>query len=244
MGEEDPKKAKLVEKLAGIKDVDHSDIGQYIIKSNFCDDERVRELLGEKDVLVPAGILETPAIKKEADVLLKDIRDFLTKLYHDTAIEEKKPKEKQEPSSNDIFVGSLSEAPKKPKARKKEDFQEEEDEPIRKNRPGQRARRMLWEQKYGQSANHLASMESEKIEKKKYPKKTFAKNSERFDDSWDRKKEPIKIQVENRTKQPVITKHKATEDIHPSWAAKLQQKQRLLQAASSEPAKIVFEDSD
>ena len=92
---------------------------------------------------------------------------------------------------------------------------------IQKNRPGQRARQMKWEQKYGSNAKHL--------------------KKQQLHPSWEaRKNQKVasfqgKKVVFDETMAPLETDH-------PSWIAKRKQKelQAQIMHQSAKPTKIVF----
>ena len=209
---EAPKKQRHYEKLAEIKKLDHNDLGEYFLRRIISEHQQLCELVDRSPVEIPANMLaslETPAIKREVETEAIQLRDFIHKLYHSGKAE------LPEEQDNDIFVGLLSEKPRKRKAVPKVI------EKPRKNRLGQRARRQMWELKYGSKANHVANTVFEGQKKERPERKIFA----------DKK----------LTKSPVAD-HPF--DLHPSWAAKIAQKQRMQELCGSAPQKIVFEESD
>ena len=134
-----------------------------------------------------------------------------------------------------------------------------EEKPQRKNRRSQRARRAIWEKKYGKNANHVKKRKEE--EKAERDAKIFNKgkrdggwkgrqqennnkrdNNRRFDNN---NKNNHKFSYDNNNnnsndkKQP--PQHKK---LHPSWEAKRLQKEKEAQQAlpAAQPTKIVFDD--
>ena len=156
------------------------------------------------------------------------MKTFLQKIYHDAPKDAVLPKVKSSQPSDDsssIFITSLNEEkrPKQPKRKHPDFYSDNSDEedtafPVhkKKNRPGQRARRELWEKQYGENAKHVKKLKEER------PKKLVPK------------------QMAQTERKPMKTTE-SVKDLHPSWAAKLQQKQKLT-AAIAETSRIVFED--
>lgn len=83
--------------------------------------------------------------------------------------------------------------------------------PERKNRRGQRARRKIWEMKYGNRAKHVIK-EKQEFEKKKQMKE--ARQQQRADKQQ-------KFQQQKQQKVELNNK-----PLHPSWEAKLKQKEQ------------------
>lgn len=91
------------------------------------------------------------------------------------------------------------------------------EEPLRKNRPGQRARQKMWETKFGASAKHLARQAA--------TTKRFPTSSRQPPDS--NRRPPV-------TPSPAMS----TENLHPSWVAKKKLKDAM--HAKPQGEKIVF----
>ncbi|ORY91304.1 hypothetical protein BCR43DRAFT_103548 [Syncephalastrum racemosum] len=122
-----------------------------------------------------------------------------------------------------MFVGSLNQEskPRKKTASKKDstdwidpNFDAIYNGEVKKNRPGQAARRKKAEELYGEEANHLKKEREKKAEESKY----FGKKPQ-------------------QQKQPL------GEDAHPSWAAKRKQQEAMSKALSGDAPsgnKVVF----
>lgn len=215
---DDSKKQKQNEKLVEIKKLDHTDLGEHFLQRALAEHEQMSGIINQSPVEIPENLLaslETPAIKREIEAEAIQIRDFIQNLYHSGEADSIEEQDKPKNQDNDIFVGLLSEKPKKQKSVPKII------EKPRKNRLGQRARRQMWEMKYGSKANHVVNTGFEEG-KKERPEKRRTLDSK-------------------LKKSPVAN---LTSDLHPSWAAKIAQKQRMQELSSSAPNKIVFEDSD
>ena len=128
-----------------------------------------------------------------------------------------------------------------------ESAEELKDLEPRKNRRGQRARRAIWEKKFGQGANHL---------KQTVPEESWGfRHDVRSQGYSSRQREKTgvqgavlhrdELQREHHTitdRQPTKTSAKANEDrpIHPSWEAARQAKAQK-QSAAFKGKKIVFD---
>lgn len=123
--------------------------------------------------------------------------------------------------------------------------------PRRKNRMGQRARRALWEKKYGDKANHLQKQKQqqgkESRDKGWDPRKGATDEDDSGKPKWGKqraqpakneKKEQKPQQQQQKEKQP----KKPAEDkpLHPSWEAARKAKEQTAQA-SFQGKKIVFD---
>lgn len=94
---------------------------------------------------------------------------------------------------------------------------------IRKNRPGQQARRKLWELKYGKNANHLKPV------KREVPVTVTRRDAE------------TKMKRDVHVAPLVLQEETIKETVHPSWEAKKREKEMLkIQKPAGE--KIVFDD--
>lgn len=117
---------------------------------------------------------------------------------------------------------------------------------ARKNRMGQRARRAIWEKKFGKGANHLKLLEKEA--KQRRPKETYNRrdqNGPTFRDAgWSG---PLgKEQGPKDVTRPALSKTnppKVEAEMHPSWIAKQKQKEKAEAAARDRGTakKIVFD---
>ncbi|KAI9337282.1 hypothetical protein BDR26DRAFT_864116 [Obelidium mucronatum] len=138
-----------------------------------------------------------------------------------------------------------------------------EEEKRKKNRPGQRARRELYEQQYGKQANHIVNKELtlvNKIRKPAVAKAAAPIVDEKLHPSWAAKKAQ-KIQISAIpagkkisfgdddegdgggsvvvSKKPVV----AEESLHPSWAAKKAQKLQISAAPAGKKITFVVDDN-
>lgn len=86
----------------------------------------------------------------------------------------------------------------------------------RKNRRGQRARRKIWEQKYGKKAHHIVK------ETKEWAKKREQLKSE-YDERVQKRAEKEQKRLERQKEQQAIR----DKPLHPSWVAKRKQEEEL-----------------
>lgn len=125
-------------------------------------------------------------------------------------------------TGNDFFVDNLN-APARAKGGKKNGTDYYKEEPaVRKNRMGQKARRALWEQQYGQKANHILRQREQKD----------AGHSARSGGSG-----------RERTVKRNLPKMKADPELHPSWIARQEAKAKE-RDAHFQGQKTTFGDSD
>lgn len=241
---DETKKSKLEPQLAVTKALDHVKLGLALLNAALQSDELVWSRVKDVHVLAEESDNDLSWLVQEKQSLLKDIREFLAKLFHDNetkpaVVEEKDSVEPDvEPSlgkEDSYFVSSLNQNSKKTKMRdadldedepvkkkrrtpRYDDSELEEDEPRKKkNRLGQRARRELWEQKYGDKAKHVRRAKAEKIKSKKHNLREYT--------------------AEQQKRELPQEKKAIASDLHPSWAAKLAQKQ-MASAGPSE--RIIF----
>ncbi|KAG0005831.1 hypothetical protein BGZ80_009215 [Entomortierella chlamydospora] len=175
-------------------------------------------------------------------------------------------------TESSMFIGSLnagnSKSDKKNKEKKgkkdKNDWVDEKfDEiygKIKKNRPGQRARRMKAELKYGKEANHVKKAEEEarlREEKKAARKAKMEKFNASKASSANSQRLPNRRTIgagdgSAAVHQPIQSKPKTPSGpdpndptLHPSWLAKQSEKAAMAAALSGAKSnKIVFDDSD
>jgi len=112
----------------------------------------------------------------------------------------------------------------------------------RKNRRGQRARRQIWEQKYGQAAKHL--LNSKSYQDRTQHQETQA-NNRRPKPSAAPQNYSKPSNTTSFPKQYIPKQHKPTilskpETLHPSWQAKIAQKQKESGVVPFQGKKIVF----
>jgi hypothetical protein len=92
----------------------------------------------------------------------------------------------------------------------------------RKNRRGQRARRRIWELKYGRNANHVKKEREEKVAMAKKRQADFeerqAKRMKRQDAMQERR-------AQSHGREQLESNAESDKPLHPSWQAKLQQKE-------------------
>ncbi|KAJ2726984.1 E3 SUMO-protein ligase pli1 [Coemansia sp. Benny D115] len=94
----------------------------------------------------------------------------------------------------------------------------------KKNRAGQKARRLLYEQKYGSEANHIKLLQKKKTW---FGKSTVGSHKAKHADE----------------KPPKPAAPVSLEPVHPSWEAKRKQKELMEQAKSIKGTKILFSKS-
>lgn len=246
--EEKEDSTKSKEKLATAKVLDHSKLGLILLRKALSEIPRMLELAGAEPEGVPTEavkILETASIRSEQDRICKDAKAFVAKLFHEDDTKDKKAEavvvEKSENEADDekrpeqnFFMASLNagnsdsedDHPVRTKGKRKNNDYDDDGIPKKKNRLGQRARRAMWEQQYGDKAKHIKRAKDEK--KKAGPARKSNPNRPVFEDN-------------SVVKRALPKKTESTESLHPSWAAKKAQKERLA-SASAEPSRIVFED--
>lgn len=156
------------------------------------------------------------------------------------------------------FVGSLGETD----GLSDDDVELAETIETKKNRPGQRARREIWEKKYGTGANHIKNATNEETNPK--PVKKHEEDLSSLHPSWAAKKKQklviasahsaagqgkkITFDQDSGTPAPLKIAVKpqnpnCPSSAHPSWDAKRKEKEALAQKLASAPKakKIVFE---
>lgn len=234
---DDPKRRKKEELLAMVKKIDLEQYARWHFRDSLEADNYVRQktitvldLSDDFDINNElCSLLLNASLKRSKLDLAEQMKCFFQKLYHDlpkeTEVISKKQHQDNSDNSSSIFIKSLNTEPKTSQRKRNRsilNLDNESDEenafPVhkKKNRPGQRARRELWEKQYGQNAKHIESLKAGKSEKPRHRPKA----------SLERK--PI-----NSTD--------SVKDLHPSWAAKLRQKQKLT-AALAENNRIVFDE--
>ncbi|KAF8940296.1 Bud-site selection protein [Dissophora ornata] len=179
------------------------------------------------------------------------------------------PKNGKASATSSMFIGSLNEShSKKDKKNKNKDKNDWVDDKfdeiygkIKKNRPGQRARRAKAELKFGKDANHVKKAEEEarlREERKAARKAKQEKFKARDASSANAQKLPNRRMIgagdgSASVHQPVAAPKPRTPSgpdpndptLHPSWLAKQSEKAALAAALSgAKSSKIVFDDSD
>ncbi|KAF6757386.1 Bud-site selection protein [Ephemerocybe angulata] len=111
----------------------------------------------------------------------------------------------------------------------------------RKNRRGQRARRAIWEKKYGRGANHMKQEAIKEQERKaKAAAKQQQKSMPRPDSGWSNRKTPGGHQSNFKAPEPP-KKQNVEKPLHPSWEAKRKLKEKQSDAiVASQGKKIKF----
>lgn len=115
----------------------------------------------------------------------------------------------------------------------------------RKNRMGQKARRALWEKKYGQNANHIRK---EKEKNKSNRDQGWDLRRGATDESGDRGRKPKGRKSESKSKpqgsddasKPTKAPAKEEKPLHPSWEAARKAKEKSTQA-TFQGKKITFD---
>ncbi|KAH3899904.1 Bud22p SCDLUD_004215 [Saccharomycodes ludwigii] len=110
-----------------------------------------------------------------------------------------------------------------------------EEKPQRKNRRGQRARRKIWEQKFGSGAKHI---QRELIKEKELRQQRQLEYEQRQLKRELKAKEREEMDKEKREKNKEMERRSNTK-IHPSWEAKKLQEQKL-NKVKFEGKKVVF----
>ncbi|KAI9512402.1 Bud-site selection protein [Russula earlei] len=120
-------------------------------------------------------------------------------------------------------------------------------DPVRKNRRGQRARRAIWEKKYGKGAKHLQKREESSIART--PRKHFKEQKANLRPQLS---VPSKRNSRAEKADHVSEKHishqrksRAVDDrpLHPSWVAKMRMKESASEAiVPSQGKRIKFDD--
>lgn len=116
---------------------------------------------------------------------------------------------------------------------------------LRKNRRGQRARRKIWEQKFGEKANHLVKERKAFYEKKKRKQQEFEERENKRAAKAAKVSEfERKVSQESEKAAPHKPDHKKAKDEpameHPSWVAKREADAKL-KNAKFEGKKVVFD---
>ncbi|WVQ73822.1 hypothetical protein IAR50_003403 [Cryptococcus sp. DSM 104548] len=124
------------------------------------------------------------------------------------------------------------------------------EQPVRKNRRGQRARQAIWEKKYGKGAKHVVRQrEEEKIEEEK-ARKRAADRARPRDSGWGSKggalgnAAPTSVAPTPRAAPSAGAPQAQAggQSLHPSWEAAKLRKQKMEAVAAANPSqKIVFD---
>ncbi|ODN80731.1 hypothetical protein L202_02892 [Cryptococcus amylolentus CBS 6039] len=124
------------------------------------------------------------------------------------------------------------------------------EQPVRKNRRGQRARQAIWEKKYGKGAKHVVRQrEEEKIEEEK-ARKRAADRARPRDSGWGNKggasgsAAPAPVSAAPRAAPSAAAPQAQAggQNLHPSWEAAKLRKQKMEAVAAAKPSqKIVFD---
>ncbi|KAF9349760.1 hypothetical protein BGX34_001615, partial [Mortierella sp. NVP85] len=168
-------------------------------------------------------------------------------------------------TASSMFIGSLNEdhsqkKNKKEQSRKrdKNDWVDDKFDEIygkaKKNRPGQRERRMKAERQFGQEANHIkkAAEEARQREEKKAARKAKQERFTARDASAANAQRPLSNRragagqdsARGQTNPPHATTP-VDPTLHPSWVAKQTEKAAIAAAlTAAKSSKIVFDDSD
>ncbi|KAJ1962946.1 hypothetical protein GGI12_002338 [Dipsacomyces acuminosporus] len=128
---------------------------------------------------------------------------------------------------NDKLAKKQKQEQKQKKGRANVDYDEEADDAFDKlyganapkNRPGQRARRAMYEKKYGKEANHIKILTKDKKPKREAAERPYSSG---------------KRSSSNKSSSG------SAEPVHPSWEAKRRERQMLASAPKSQ--KVVFGD--
>ncbi|KAF9918515.1 hypothetical protein BX616_008216 [Lobosporangium transversale] len=163
-------------------------------------------------------------------------------------------------TATSMFIGSLNAGDSKKKKKDKKDKNDWVDDKFdeiygktKKNRPGQRARRLKAERKYGKEANHVKKAEEEARlrEERKAARKAKKEQFKAKDaSSANAKKLANRRAIGDGSVAKPITQTPSGPDLndptlHPSWIAKQTEKAAMAAALSgSKSNKIVFDDSD
>ncbi|CCF55648.1 hypothetical protein KAFR_0A02100 [Kazachstania africana CBS 2517] len=115
--------------------------------------------------------------------------------------------------------------------------------PKRKNRRGQRARRKIWEQKYGKGAKHIQREFEKKMEEREQRQKEYEERvAKRAVKAALRDKENANLTPlgERKPRETAETKPAKVHEEHPSWVAKRIEEEKL-KNAKFKGKKITFD---
>lgn len=241
--DQDPKKTKKIEQLAQIKALDLKVFGHWhfrqSLEANRFIQDRIGHLLDDVDGISNppeiAALTAHAALIKSSNDISNELERFLQKLYHEN--EEQAKITDKRAKSDSFFMESLASAStsKPPKRQKQLDYSASDEELEspglkRKNRLGQRARRQMWEEKFGAEAKHLLS-------KSQNPEITAGRGrgKSRMQPFKDQQRQEAVGQTKSRPATQELSQ------LHPSWTAKLEQKRKLA-AAMGESNRIVFNE--
>lgn len=161
--EQAEKKSKLEEQMKSTKQIDLTKMSAFMLKSDVLEKSDLvkRRLASHKDI---QALESLPRMDTERNLIwgnalekaLSDIRSDLERFIEDT-FEERRAEPKTRKSEEPGLKRTASERSKAFNgADDNVSSAEEQEQPQRKNRKGQRARRQEWEQKYGKEAHHLS----------------------------------------------------------------------------------------
>lgn len=137
--------------------------------------------------------------------------------YNDDDAHHNKSYSRNLPELEHGFIDNYNSDSEDERAMEKELKQEK---PKKKNRRGQRERRLIWEKKYGKSANHIQKKITEetasKLERQQKYEERVVKRLEREQEYLDR------LHARKQKEKEFLSK-----EFHPSWEAKKIQKEQL-----------------
>lgn len=232
------KKVKLEESMKVIKALDHVILSKAVFNLQvICANDyltgKLESFKQECNVDVQSlKLIEANALDKSKKEIISDLEVFVKKLYHELPKVEnteedgkkkRKWKKKTKPQGVDggvdgVTLASGDEPQQEDNDSHAEDMAVTNDEEPRRNRKGQRARRLEWESKYGEEAAHLKRTRDED-------------HSTRVD-----------VRMSSRP-QPVITYYDNEDKLHPSWEAKKRERE-MIKSAAGQNKRIKFDDDD
>lgn len=207
---------KLENDLKLIKAINLEQLSEYLLGDLIDSNEYLKEKISfnsySKGIIIEnISLISGNALEKNLKVLTDDLIKYIRILYHEEITS-------PEASVSDDVVKNIKE--KQTKSKKRPPIYKEDIVTSGGNRKGQRARRLEWEKKYGESAKHLKdpSIDSSSIRRYKniipknpHPSTTNnareSKNSE-VHPSWEaqrKKKEMERIRIDSAPTNQRIT---------------------------------------
>ncbi|KAL3233734.1 Bud site selection protein 22 [Nakaseomyces bracarensis] len=112
--------------------------------------------------------------------------------------------------------------------------------PVKKNRRGQRARRKIWEQKYGSKAKHVQRELEKEREKRQKRQEEYEERVAKRAARSEQQKEYLEKKFEEKREKEINRKRVAETEDHPSWIAKKMAEEKR-KKAKFEGKKVVFD---
>lgn len=112
--------------------------------------------------------------------------------------------------------------------------------PVKKNRRGQRARRKIWEQKYGSKAKHVQRELEKEREKRQQRQQEYEERVAKREARAEQQKEYFEKKAEEKREKEIKRKRVAETEDHPSWIAKKMEEEKRKKAKFA-GKKVVFD---